>query len=73
MRHSMETLWAFVARADTIDKIESAVTFLSRQAYIPSNAFSEMVSELKFRKHEIEKAERLYNPEIDFGEQLTFD
>ena len=41
-------LWCFVGRADSHEKIEIAIQFLSRLDYLPVQVFDDMMNALAF-------------------------
>ena len=55
-RFSEMQLWGLVNRADTHEKIEIAIDFITKQEYLSVDVFDEMMDALAFQSRELYRA-----------------
>ena len=56
-RYTEKELWAFVNRADTHERIQTAADFLAKQDYLDVDVFDDMMDALAFMSRELYRLE----------------
>ena len=54
-------LWAFVGRADSHERVEIAIRFLSRLDYLSNELFDDLMDSLAYTSRELYHEEREYS------------